>query len=264
MTASKYDSECFFITPIGEDDSPERKRANGVMKAMVEPAAAAHNLTVVRADEMAKPGMITAQIVEHIVGAKAVVADLTGENANVFYELAVRDAAQLPSVMIAETGTDLPFDKAQDRTIFFDSTDLASAWEAKEQLTDFLGAALGGGVSNPIASAMVWKEYAESGKPVEEAVAQLAEQLALVAADVQRLSKSQLYSAGFPGPGVKITNLGESGATEIFDYPKDQPIFQVGGGEGFKFIRNVGKVGDGQSSGAVFGIREEPREEEGT
>ena len=236
MSAPKYDSECFFITPIGEDDSPERKRANGVMTAMVEPAAATHNLTVVRADEMAEPGTITAQVVEHIVGAKAVVADLTGENANVFYELAVRDAAQLPAVMIAETGTNLPFDKAQDRTIFFDSTDLASAWNAKEQLKNFLAAALDGGVSNPIASAMVWKEYAASGKPVEEAVAQLADQLSLVAADVQRLSRLQLNTGSFPASGIKITNLG--GAAN-YDALKDQPIFQVEGGKGLRFIGNM-------------------------
>ncbi len=205
VTPSQFDQECFFITPIGEEGSLERKRADGVMRAVVEPAAAAHGLRVIRADEMAEPGTITTQIVEHVVGAKAVVADLTGENANVFYELAVRDAANLPAVMIAEVGTSLPFDKAQDRTIFFEATDLASVCDAKDLLTDFLRASLEGKMGNPISSAMVWKQYSASGKPVEEAVAQLAEQISQVAADVQRLSKRQVLGEGIDStPTVKV------------------------------------------------------------
>jgi hypothetical protein len=189
-----FESECFFISPIGAEDSDVRKRANGVMKAVVEPAAAAHGLSVVRADQVSEPGTITLQIVEHLTGARAVVADLTENNANVFYELAIREAAQKPVVVIAESNTEIPFDKAQDRAMFFDSTDLASVWEAHDKLAEFLGASLEGKMMNPIASAMVWKEYSASDKPVEQAVAQLAEQVSQVAADVQRLSRQPGFS----------------------------------------------------------------------
>lgn len=193
------------------------------MKAMVEPAAAVHGLTVVRADEMSEPGTITAQIVEHVVGAKAVVADLTDENANVFYELAVRDAAHLPAVMIAEVGTNLPFDKAQDRTIFFEAGDLASVWEAKDQLATFLGAAFAGKMGNPIANAMVWKEYAASGKPVEEVIAQLAEQLSQVAADVHSLKRRDDFErsvrSSFPSEIDRYLTLQDHGAPGSADYP---------------------------------------------
>ena len=218
MPVTTDDDECFFITPIGEDDTPERKRADGVMKAIVEPAAAANDLTVVRADEMAEPGTITAQIVEHIVGARAVVADLTGENANVYYELAVRDAAQLPAVMIAEHGTNLPFDKAQDRTIFFDSFDLASAANAKEKLEKFLKAALEGKMGNPVASAMVWKDYAGSGKPVEQAVAGLAEQVSAISVEIQGLKRAlqwpvqQSAPSGSETPDPLVKATGRKGA----------------------------------------------------
>lgn len=220
------------------------KRANGVMKAMVEPAAAAHGLTVIRADEMSEPGTITAQIVEHVVSAKAVVADLTGENANVFYELAVRDAAHLPAVMIAEVGTQLPFDKAQDRTIFFETSDLASVWEAKDQLASFLGAAPEGQTGNPIANAMVWKEYAASGKPVEEAVAQLAEQVSQVATDVHRLSRRQAIL-----DSVRRNRTGRTqGVVPADPGMMDQYTYHQGfvrddpqGPEEFKFVRSLGQ-----------------------
>jgi hypothetical protein len=53
---------------------------------------------------------------------------------------------------------------------------------------------------------MVWKEYAASGKPVEEAIAQLADQMSQVAADVHGLKrKEELREAetrAFVGPGL--------------------------------------------------------------
>src|SRR4051794_10385322 len=111
-----FDKECFFISPIGEDDSDTRKRANGIRDWVVKPAAEAHGLSVVRADDVSEPGLITSQVIEHVVTAKAAVADITSGNANVYYELAARDAAGLPVVLIGEEGTKLPFDVAQART----------------------------------------------------------------------------------------------------------------------------------------------------
>ena len=227
------DKVCFLISPIGEDGSDERKRADGVKKAIVEPAAAEHELTVVRADDVSEPGTITTQIVEYLVGSRAVIADLTDGNPNVFYELAVRDAAGKGAVLIAQRGTVLPFDKAQSRAIFFDSEDLSSAWDAKQELADFLAASMGGRVDNPIASAMVWENYSKSGKPVEEAVAQLAEQVSQIAADVTGLARREAFQfpvgelrrgstyfqpSNVPRPGMVIPSEGEM---SIQDLPPD-------------------------------------------
>jgi hypothetical protein len=86
---------------------------------VVQPAAeAAAGLTTLRADDVGEPEQITAQAVQHCLTAKAAVADLTGGNPNVYYELSVRHGAQLPVVLIAEEGTKLPFDISQSRVIF--------------------------------------------------------------------------------------------------------------------------------------------------
>lgn len=53
------------------------------MDAIVRPAAEKLGLECVRADQLPDPGQITTQIIDRIVGAKMVVADLTGANPNV-------------------------------------------------------------------------------------------------------------------------------------------------------------------------------------
>lgn len=68
---------CFFITRIGEEGSPEREQADGVMDAIVKPAAKELGMECVRADQLPDPGQITTQIIDRIVNAKMVVADVT-------------------------------------------------------------------------------------------------------------------------------------------------------------------------------------------
>lgn len=81
------DNLCFFITRIGEEGSPEREQADGVTDAIVKPTAKARDGVRSRRPAPPAPGQITTQI-DRIVNAKMVVADLTGGNPNVYYELA--------------------------------------------------------------------------------------------------------------------------------------------------------------------------------
>ena len=78
---------CFYISPIGEEASERRQHADLFLGSIVEPALEEFNLKVVRADKIGKPGMITSQIIEHILKSRLVIADLSYHNPNVFYEL---------------------------------------------------------------------------------------------------------------------------------------------------------------------------------
>ena len=111
---------CFVISPIGAPSSDTRKFADKVLDLIIKPAVNAFDYLAVRSDEIAKPGDITTEIIQHLVNDPLVIADLTGHNPNVFYELAIRHATRRPVISIAKLGETIPFDVLQFRTAFFD------------------------------------------------------------------------------------------------------------------------------------------------
>jgi hypothetical protein len=116
-----WEKTCFYVTPIGDEDSDERRHSDLFLGSIVEPALAEFSFDVVRADRIAKAGMITSQVIEHIMKAKLVIADLSFHNPNVFYELALRHATKLPIVQIIRKSDRIPFDLEQFRTIQVDT-----------------------------------------------------------------------------------------------------------------------------------------------
>ena len=115
---------CFYITPIGSDDSEERKHADLFMSSLVQPALDELGLTVVRADKIGEPGMITSQVIEYLKRSRLAIADLSYLNPNVFYEVALRHALRLPVVQVIRKADRLPFDVNQSRTLVFDTSDI--------------------------------------------------------------------------------------------------------------------------------------------
>jgi hypothetical protein len=74
----------------------------------------------VRADTLAEPGLITEQMIAAILDYDLCVADLSGHNPNVFYELALAQAAERPVVILKRAGEAIPFDVKDYRLIEYD------------------------------------------------------------------------------------------------------------------------------------------------
>ncbi|RYZ76415.1 MAG: hypothetical protein EOP06_31345, partial [Proteobacteria bacterium] len=85
VLSTDWDTVCFYITPIGDEDSLQRKHSDLFIASLVQPALDELGLRVVRADMIGDPGMITTQVFEYLKKSKLAIADLSYLNPNVFY-----------------------------------------------------------------------------------------------------------------------------------------------------------------------------------
>lgn len=170
-----HEKLCFVISPIGDPDSETRKRSDQVLRHVVRPAATSCGYKAVRADEIDKPGMITSQVIQHVVNDALVVADLTERNPNVFYELAIRHALRKPLVQIIRKGEAIPFDVAGTRTIYVDHKDLDSVEAAKNEIIEQIKALEkdSSDIETPISVSLDLQLLRQSEKPEERSLADL-------------------------------------------------------------------------------------------
>ncbi len=130
---------CFIISPIGEKNSDIRKRSDEILKYIIKPIIQDEfNYNTIRADEISEMGIITDQIIQHIVYNDLVVCDLTGGNPNVYYEIAIRHVIQKPFIQIIDENEKPSFDLAGTRVIPVNHKNLSGADQAKKDLRSFM------------------------------------------------------------------------------------------------------------------------------
>ena len=154
--------KAFVIGPIGErdaeDGSPARlayEEGIQVFEDVVSPACTAFGLEAVRADMISRSGEIPEQIFRQLRDCPVVIADLTGANPNVMYELGLRHTTGRVTIQIGEKGR-LPFDVAAIRTIMFKRTE-AGLVQARKDLSKSLAANLDTG-GDPVTATRIWFE----------------------------------------------------------------------------------------------------------
>ncbi|MGO0040493.1 hypothetical protein ACTJ5V_11385 [Streptococcus suis] len=101
---------CFFVSPIGEKISADRRRSDEVMTRFLEPALE-EEFDIIRADLLFKPDKLDDEIFRYLEEADLVAVDITTNNPNVFLELGYRKALGKPFFCIKENDNEpIPFD----------------------------------------------------------------------------------------------------------------------------------------------------------
>jgi Domain of unknown function (DUF5919) len=111
---------CFVISPIGPEGSEVREHADDVFEFIIKPAIDECSVSAYRADQLRDPGRITEQMFTSILHEDFCIAILTGHNPNVFYELAVAQAAGKPVVILMQKQHEVPFDIKDLRCVYYD------------------------------------------------------------------------------------------------------------------------------------------------
>src|SRR5450759_1441479 len=179
---------CFFISRIGDPGSADRDFSDKLLKYILAPVLEKCGYeTPVRADHITQPGVITTQVFTHLWDDDLVVADLTGENPNVFYELAVRHIRRKPFVHMIQSGHRIPFDIAPNRTIEFDF-DIEKAEKAKTVLEAMVRTSEGDAstVQTPLSLAVDFSTAGKSPEPIHAGVAQLVSMVQEIKGIVQK------------------------------------------------------------------------------
>ncbi len=102
---------------------------DGYYKHVIKPAVEQASLRVKRGDEIFGTGPIITDIWNAIWKSRVIVADVTGKNANVNYELGLAHALGVPTILLTQNMNDVPFDYRHRRCIVYNTAD--AVWQTK-------------------------------------------------------------------------------------------------------------------------------------
>lgn len=127
---------CFVVMQFSEE-------FNELYSEVIRPTCEAHGYRVVRADDFYSSGMIIDDITRSIRECTVVIADVTPNNPNVFYEVGFSHGIGKPTILLSDRKRDrLPFDVSGFRTLFYDNT-IGGKTAVEEGLKRHLAAILG-------------------------------------------------------------------------------------------------------------------------
>ncbi len=115
-------SLCFVIMPF----SPKYEL---VYHQLIKPAGETSSLKVLRADDIYSPGVITEQIKAAIHQSIICIADVTGINPNVLYEVGIAHTLGKPTILLAQSVEQIPFDLRALRVVIYDTENIRGARE---------------------------------------------------------------------------------------------------------------------------------------
>lgn len=173
----KDEKLCFVICPIGEEDKDIREESELVMELIISPAARACGYEAKRSIDLNVPATLTNMIINHLINAPLVIADLTHGNPNVFYELAIRHAVKKPSIQIIREGGPIPSDVNDQNTVIYSTETKKRRNNAINKIVEQIRSVEKNPSENPILAAVTFDSLKKSEDPVEKGYAEIMAQL---------------------------------------------------------------------------------------
>jgi hypothetical protein len=188
-----HDQHCFVAMAWG-DTQTEHDELQGWYGEVIKPAIVDCGFEPRLAFEEQGSHRITDDVREHLAHDGMAIFDLGGvpsnkpPNPNVMYELGIRHAFDLPSIILAHREQDIPFDVAETRVIW-EQRHFGTMQLHREKLKGFIQAAKSGDFFKPMATVRR-AELLASASPSDSVAAEVRE----IKQIVMRLSEAQQVS----------------------------------------------------------------------
>ena len=103
-------TNCFVMMPISTQSDYDEGHFSLVYEDIIQPSIEAAGMLGFRADETKSTNLIHLDILKRVIETPIAVCDMSSKNPNVFYELGMRQAFDMPTVLLKDDVTDTPFD----------------------------------------------------------------------------------------------------------------------------------------------------------
>ena len=119
----------FFGKPVHSNNAAEifvvmpfKEELREVYDSHIRAVASRIDRTVSRADDFFTATTVLSDVWSAIWNAQLIIADCTGRNANVFYEVGIAHTVGKPVILLAQREEDIPFDVKHLRCILYEQT----------------------------------------------------------------------------------------------------------------------------------------------
>lgn len=213
IVKSKKDGKtCFVVCQIGPSDSDARIQADWVFECILKPVFEQKfaDYELIRADKINAPGLIDVQIIDYLLNSDLVIADITGLNPNVFYEIGIRHVINRPIVHINAVGEAIPFDVSLFRSVQYSIRRPSDLELAKLEISSAIELAidLDHVVDNPVTHArgrIIFDEYATPREKIlENQIDNIGQRLEKIEAMGHSRSASSVLSSLFDRTMIRV------------------------------------------------------------
>lgn len=106
---------CFYLGPF-------REPFNTIYKDHVVPPFKRAGMTISRADEIFSTDVVIEDVWKGVISSAFIIADVSGRNPNVMYEIGMAHTVGRPVLMISQSSDDIPFDLRHRRCVIYEYT----------------------------------------------------------------------------------------------------------------------------------------------
>lgn len=130
---------CVYLSTLGIKDAPPTNGSEVVFETLVAPVMESFpNFEITHFQSFRERGSIDQAFMELVLAADLVIADLTDLTSDGFYELGARHATKLPTILLAQDGGRILFDRKDYRFVVYpyEATDDETEQRAREALAE--------------------------------------------------------------------------------------------------------------------------------